>query len=323
MTKFNAAFYAWFGDSKVVDAEGRPRVMYHGTAIGDIAKFSGIRDGIAGHFAFSPKYAAGYAASAAERERDIGDELSKDAGEQIYPVYLRAENIFDPRKRNRRAKAGLDEVALDYMDLEAHVDEMVAAGFDAYLDFEPWHGNKPIGIAVFSPTQIKSATGNRGTWSPTDPDIRHNPETYWGRAGSGILFTCKDLVFLTLRSASVEQPHTWGIPGGSCSGEAMCSALGERTEPDTAKARESAANEVREELGCLPKGEELGRAIYRDRGFTYTTFLVELSQHEARRLVSSMKLNWENDEASWFSRQEALALPNLHFGARYVLERLP
>jgi len=32
-------FYAWFGDSKVVDAEGRPLVVYHGTRSGEIEAF--------------------------------------------------------------------------------------------------------------------------------------------------------------------------------------------------------------------------------------------------------------------------------------------
>ena len=31
MSKFNDAFWKWFGDSKVVDAKGEPLVVYHGT----------------------------------------------------------------------------------------------------------------------------------------------------------------------------------------------------------------------------------------------------------------------------------------------------
>jgi hypothetical protein len=39
MTKFNAAFWRWFGKSKVVDARGRPLVVYHGTRFSWITAF--------------------------------------------------------------------------------------------------------------------------------------------------------------------------------------------------------------------------------------------------------------------------------------------
>lgn len=52
--------------------------------------------------------------------------------------------------------------------------------------------------------------------------LRKNP-TFWGKAGAGIFFTCEEdnTVFLMHRSRDVEQPFTWGIPGGSVSGEGL------------------------------------------------------------------------------------------------------
>ena len=53
---------------------------------------------------------------------------------------------------------------------------MKKAGFDGYIDLEMGSNKSPTGIAVFDPRNIKSAIGNRGTFDPTDPDIR-NPYT--------------------------------------------------------------------------------------------------------------------------------------------------
>ncbi|MDR2488736.1 MAG: hypothetical protein LBD42_04515 [Desulfovibrio sp.] len=78
------AFKKWFGDSKVVDEDGRPLVVYHGTYAGDIDAFdpSRMREGAYGkgfYFAESPEKALLY-------------------GDVVYPVYLRAE------RNNRDAK---------------------------------------------------------------------------------------------------------------------------------------------------------------------------------------------------------------------------
>ena len=43
---------------------------------------------------------------------------------------------------------------------------------------------------------------------------RSNPEFY-GKAGAGILFFCQNQVLLLERSPNVQEPGTWGIPGGA------------------------------------------------------------------------------------------------------------
>ena len=44
-------------------------------------------------------------------------------------------------------------------------------GHDGVVQIKP---DGTIGdVVTFSPTQIKSATGNRGTWDPNDPNITH------------------------------------------------------------------------------------------------------------------------------------------------------
>ena len=48
--KFNSNFWKWFGDSKVVDANGDPLVVYHGTASKDFSKFKRRLGDIGIHF---------------------------------------------------------------------------------------------------------------------------------------------------------------------------------------------------------------------------------------------------------------------------------
>jgi hypothetical protein len=73
------AFKKWFGDSKVVDADGQPKIYYHGTN----SEFNAFekkkrKEGLYGkafYFSEDPKEAAGY-------------------GKKVIPVYLQADQLF-------------------------------------------------------------------------------------------------------------------------------------------------------------------------------------------------------------------------------------
>jgi len=92
------AFWRWFGDSKVVDDEGRPLMVYHGTKA-DFDSFAdpnserndAIYGGIMG-FHFGTKRAA------SDRLRDLGDvdsSLGRESGQpNVMPVYIRIENTL-------------------------------------------------------------------------------------------------------------------------------------------------------------------------------------------------------------------------------------
>lgn len=81
------AFRDWFGDSKVVDENGQPLVMYHGSPTPDAltefqpgggvgSRLSGDAYGVASYFTSSPGEASTYA---------------RDEGGAVLPVYLRGE----------------------------------------------------------------------------------------------------------------------------------------------------------------------------------------------------------------------------------------
>ena len=86
-------FKRWFGESKVVDGNGDPLVVYHGTTEGDIDEFDvqKITDGneyISGfYFSSDPKEASKYA----EKKYDAspwGQKKTFSDSSAVYPVYL-------------------------------------------------------------------------------------------------------------------------------------------------------------------------------------------------------------------------------------------
>ena len=193
-------FWRWFGDSEVVDEDGKPLVVYHATDA-DVT-------------AFDPKLS-----------RDIGihfsvSDLSAKFGGTVYPVYL---NVKDHRVIR-------DVFAVDGSDVESYsrmvagaVDNALSLSYDDAAELKKqgkaveraWSDDRDVdntkkpafkkfwklvgkfasenGVdgfayenafegggeswAVFSPTQIKSATGNSGAFDGQDANIlRQDPQ---------------------------------------------------------------------------------------------------------------------------------------------------
>ena len=79
------AFKNWFGDSKVIDANGKPLVVYHGTTA-DITKFNQTDGGSLGDGIYFTDD-AGAASTFATRKGQ--------AGANVLPVYLSVQNLLD------------------------------------------------------------------------------------------------------------------------------------------------------------------------------------------------------------------------------------
>ncbi|MCF6783714.1 LPD23 domain-containing protein [Stutzerimonas stutzeri] len=152
------AFNAWFKQSKIVGADGKPLVVYHGTRPGkEIGSFDlppNGRDGI--YFTPDPQYAEAFTVN-------ISDS-SSDAAGAIYPVYLSIQNPFVVEAEDGSPE--FEEFVYRGLDISA----LAAQGYDgAVLNV------KGIGvdqIIAFRPEQIKSAIGNIGTFDPSNADIR-------------------------------------------------------------------------------------------------------------------------------------------------------
>lgn len=167
-------FKSWFGDSKVVDAQGAPLVVYHGSGK-DIEQFAPVsklgNKGI--YFTATPKLAAVYA-------RDRSDTVGGNPA--IYPVYLSVKNplviegpkdsfldglraYFNKDFTEQKKRAQWDaELASAYVTDE-RIADLRAKGYDGIVN------SAADEIVVFDPTQVKSAVGNNGDFDPNNPNI--------------------------------------------------------------------------------------------------------------------------------------------------------
>lgn len=209
-------FRAWFGDSKVVDEQGRPLVVVHAT-FDDFEVFDPDRSDLGAHFGTVEQ-----AGEIAKREM---------TGERMIPVYLRIENPLRLRDDGSfsyamvlpqlvelgiATKAEAEAIEREALK-EGHGRRPLAtkatrelierAGYDGVVYF-----NREEGIAAsveeraeaagvddaefarrfpdardswiaFKPDQIKSAIGNRGTFDPNNPSILEQSATPSTRRG--------------------------------------------------------------------------------------------------------------------------------------------
>jgi len=168
-------FKKWFGKSVIVNDDGTPRKMYHGTRVPGFKNFNPKKSfanlGVV-FFTPDPKFAQEYTDS------DRGG---------IYPVYLSIKKLFDFGDKNDVDKLKEfigDETIYGVRGRTPLVDYIPNKG-DYYWSEHPlifqrikdmrYDGIKVIekgveNIAVFRPNQIKSIF-NKGSWSKKSKDI--------------------------------------------------------------------------------------------------------------------------------------------------------
>ena len=189
------SFKAWFGDwekdpehaSKVLDENGEPLVVYHGTPKGGFTEFKEES-----YFTPHREYAERYVHAGGK-----GNIWGVTDGEpSMYELFLNIRKPFDTRtkadaaifEREFLGKWGnntpLSERGLPDWTDAADLLEFLAehgGGYDGVIIDEggdPDANGNPVwrGVSYLtaSPTQIKSATENRGTFDGRDADITHS-----------------------------------------------------------------------------------------------------------------------------------------------------
>lgn len=172
-------FWKWFVDSKVVDSEGRPLVVSHGTR----SEFDTFKDNPEGiHFgeesqakmrSGSKRIIYSYLAiNNPKKSKDTSGywtkavKSAKSSGFDGIIYLNRYEGIPLESFENARSKGITDEMMDNMSDKD-------------FLKLIP---EAKYSYIAFSPTQIKSATGNNGDFNPNEPNILHEPEAgYVGR----------------------------------------------------------------------------------------------------------------------------------------------
>ena len=179
-------FRRFFEGSKAVDEYGEPQRFFHGTLAPrgiDAFRFNS-------HFGTASQ-ANERVKSLSEMEDDYRHRYLYPSGAyqapQVMPVYLNAQNPMrfedtmfeDWREPIKKAKA-LGHDSIVYLNRGEMTEDQLAKNkeltnlwgmrlSDDYLRSEvPGVADSYI---VFDPKQIKSASGNRGTYDPDDPDI--------------------------------------------------------------------------------------------------------------------------------------------------------
>lgn len=217
-------FYKWFGDSKVVDEQGRPLVMYHGSRTSGFNVFDTEQ---LAWFTKTKSYAETYA----------------DEDDSLFSVYLKAENILDlgkaiedeipenPKQKqaviNRLSKKTnipafiLTEIFDQEVELQGLVNRYVwqitrTPKFKKFLNLfnpkvdavagkEKSYNNRIETLGVMEPTQIKSVD-NRGTFALDDDNI------YFQAAyTSGSTYYDRPSTEYVLRGGEGQIVHGWGL----------------------------------------------------------------------------------------------------------------
>ncbi len=163
------AFRAWFKDSKVVGKDGQPLVVYHGTASDfprfDRRKLASSSDHHTAEFGFF--FSGADTASFFAETADGGG-----GGANVMPVFLRIERPYE-MSASEFIEIAEDASATDVRKARAR---LVAHGYDGIVirgDIESmWEELHEDNWIAFSPSQIKSAIGNRGAFSAGSADIR-------------------------------------------------------------------------------------------------------------------------------------------------------
>jgi hypothetical protein len=173
----SSAFDKWFGKSKIVNEDGTPKVLYHGTNQAGFTAFSKekIDAWHPGFFlADKPELAQTYSGSPQL------DPFATGHNTGLYRVYVRMAKpyIHDAKGSVWNSipwQGGLAKT--DDIGVWAKAKKYDGVIIRNVIDIGKYGGfNEPATVyIVFDPTNIKSAAYNRGTWDRKDPDIRHNP----------------------------------------------------------------------------------------------------------------------------------------------------
>lgn len=142
-----AEFKNWFGDSKVVDEEGKPLVVYHTGTMGDSYDITKSRS-----YNGTPDYEIPgiYLTADKEESLEYGDKS------QIKALYVSIQNPYSGNTYDLHKKLGTWRKVMDYLKDE---------GYDGIVN------DDDLGeIIAFSPEQIKSVD-NKGTFNPNDVNI--------------------------------------------------------------------------------------------------------------------------------------------------------
>ena len=205
------AFKNWFGDSKITvdgQAGSEPLVVYHGTNADNIQAFDTAKIGSRygydkqGFYFTDDKIEARYYSfpKGSDRAERMSPGGKARADARIVSAYIKIENPLTKGVISSHPEFSrqLYHSAIDFYDTNRHLIEKLSTGHDGVV-INNIEGQSLY--VVFSPTQIKSAIGNRGTFDPQDADIT--------KAGDGISKAVESLETNHPRLSAARKVWNW------------------------------------------------------------------------------------------------------------------
>lgn len=190
-------FSKWFGDSKIVDEGGKPLTVYHGTTA-NFAEFDPAKRELGFHFARNPQLANNRLDIYSGRDlEDYGFKSDFKPGSRVLPVYLKMKKpLHIDHDIDNWDVVGELQYELGPSNRGIFTEKQVQAwknpedvrqalkqeGYDGIIYRNQYENARGMSdqdrqsYIVFEPNQIKSATGNVGTFSSETPDIRYSSE---------------------------------------------------------------------------------------------------------------------------------------------------
>lgn len=183
----NNNFWEWFGDSKIVDEQGLPKIMYHATKK-DFDEFKLLK-----------RKAIWVSETSDMTHSFIGGSKYIEPKSSIMPLYIKCVKPFDYRDVNmvddfltllinhrydthiskeENTIKKISKLVNSYRDdiLEGHwktIEHKIGIDTFRILGYDGVFMNElgAITLAVFNPLNIKSAIGNNGNFSKINPSI--------------------------------------------------------------------------------------------------------------------------------------------------------
>jgi hypothetical protein len=180
-----AAFNKWFEGSKIVEPTGEPTTVYHGTS----KPFDSFNMSLRGENAAHPSANLGIFFA---KDPVIASDFASRQGGNVKPVHLKMTNplVIEAKDfasdldfwQGMKGVPGRRGNESQYDRSREYFERMRETAQDAGHDGIVIRGNKEMAkdypelvkdnYVVFESNQIKSATGNRGTYNPASGDIR-------------------------------------------------------------------------------------------------------------------------------------------------------
>lgn len=184
------SFKAWFGDwenspksaSKVVDENGEPLVVYHGTPsnYNEFNEFIVYNEGV--FFTANKSTSDRYAGMRGDKGTVKAIYLNIKKPKAIRSVGYEFDGFLGADAKLKKMSKALEDKNPGYSRAPYRYKELLREnlsnkGFDGLvLDDHSWEGviENDSQYVVFNPNQIKSATDNIGTFNPENNDIRYS-----------------------------------------------------------------------------------------------------------------------------------------------------